>query len=103
MDAVDLAGLLALGFVAGMSGGVVGAGSGVLFMPALVLFAGLSRLGAESHLARGHRAGVRGRDPAPAPLRPRRSPGRPAHGTLSPVGVLVGVALANAVSERVLS
>jgi uncharacterized protein len=103
MDAVDLAGLLALGFVAGMSGGVVGAGGGVLFVPALVLFAGLSQLGAEAtSLVAIVLVSVVG-------TRRQRRYGHVGLrdgllvGTLSPVGVLVGVALANAVSERVLS
>jgi uncharacterized protein len=102
MDAVDWAGLLALGFVAGVAGGLVGAGGGVMFVPALVLFAGLSQLGAEATSLvaivlvsvvgtwRQHRYGnVRLRDGLLV-------------GALSPIGVLVGVALANAVSERVL-
>jgi uncharacterized membrane protein YfcA len=102
MDALDWAGLLALGFVAGMTGGLVGVGGGVLFVPALVLFAGLSQLGAEatSRVAivlvslvgtwRQHRYGnIRLREGLLV-------------GVLSPIGVLVGVALANAVSERVL-
>jgi uncharacterized membrane protein YfcA len=102
MDALDWAGLLALGFVAGMTGGLVGVGGGVLFVPALVLFAGLSQLGAEATSLvaivlvslvgtwRQHRYGnIRLREGLLV-------------GVLSPIGVLVGVALANAVSERVL-
>jgi uncharacterized protein len=102
MDAVDWAGLLALGFVAGVAGGLVGAGGGVMFVPALVLFAGLSQLGAEATSLvaivlvsvvgtwRQHRYGnVRLRDGLLV-------------GALSPIGVVAGVALANAVSERVL-
>jgi uncharacterized membrane protein YfcA len=102
MDAVDFAGLLALGFVAGVAGGLVGAGGGVMFVPALVLFAGLPQLGAEATSLVGivlvsvvgtwrqRRYGnVRLRDGLLV-------------GAVSPVGVLVGVALANAVPERVL-
>jgi uncharacterized protein len=102
MDALDWTGLLVLGFAAGMAGGLLGAGGGVLFVPALVLFADQSQLSAEATslvaivLAslvgtwrqRGY-GNVRLRDGLLV-------------GVLSPLGVLVGVALANAVSERVL-
>jgi uncharacterized membrane protein YfcA len=102
MDALDWTGLLALGFAAGMAGGLLGVGGGVLFVPALVVFAGLSQLGAEatSLLAivvvslvgtwrqRGY-GNLRLRDGL-------------AVGALSPLGVLVGVVLANAVPERAL-
>ena len=46
MDALDWTGLLALGFAAGMAGGLLGVGGGVLSVPALVLFAGQSQLSA---------------------------------------------------------
>ncbi len=44
MDALDVIGLLALGFAAGIAGGLFGVGGGVLFVPALVVFADLSQL-----------------------------------------------------------
>jgi uncharacterized membrane protein YfcA len=102
MDALDLTGLLALGFVAGLAGGLLGVGGGVLFVPALVVFAGESQLGAvaTSLVAivlvaavgtvrqRGY-GNVRLRDGLVI-------------GLLSPLGVLAGVALANAVPERAL-
>jgi uncharacterized membrane protein YfcA len=102
MDALDWTGLLALGFAAGIAGGLLGAGGGVLFVPALVLFADQSQLGAEATSLvaialvslvgtwrqRGY-GNVRLRDGLVV-------------GILSPLGVLVGVALANAVSERAL-
>ncbi len=102
MDALDWTGLLALGFAAGMAGGLLGVGGGVLFVPALVLFADQSQLGAEATSLvaivlvslvgtwrqRGY-GNVRLRDGLLV-------------GALSPLGVLLGVALANAVSERVL-
>jgi uncharacterized membrane protein YfcA len=102
MDALDWTGLLALGFAAGMAGGLLGVGGGVLFVPALVLFADQSQLSAEATSLvaivlvslvgtwrqRGY-GNVRLRDGLLV-------------GVLSPLGVLVGVALANAVSERVL-
>jgi uncharacterized membrane protein YfcA len=102
MDALDWTGLVALGFAAGMAGGLLGVGGGVLFVPALVLFADQSQLGAEATSLvaivlvalvgtwrqRGY-GNVRLRDGLLV-------------GALSPLGVVLGVALANAVSERVL-
>jgi len=102
MTPVDWAGLIALGIAAGMAGGLVGVGGGVLFVPALVVFADQSQLGAESTALvgivivslvgtwrqRGY-GNVRLRDGL-------------AIGVLSPIGVLVGVGLANAVPERAL-
>jgi uncharacterized membrane protein YfcA len=102
MDALDWTGLLAFGFAAGMAGGLLGVGGGVLFVPALVLFADQSQLGAEATSLvaivlvslvgtwrqRGY-GNVRLRDGLLI-------------GALSPLGVLLGVALANAVSERIL-
>ena len=102
MDALDLAGLLALGFVAGTAGGLLGVGGGVLFVPALVVFADQSQLDAVATslvavvlvavvgAARQQRYGnVRLRDGVLI-------------GVLAPVGVLAGVVLANAVPERAL-
>jgi uncharacterized membrane protein YfcA len=48
LDALDWTGLLALAFAAGAAGGLVGVGGGVLFVPALVLFADQSQLGAQA-------------------------------------------------------
>jgi uncharacterized membrane protein YfcA len=102
MDALDWTGLLSLGFAAGIAGGLLGAGGGVLFVPALVLFAGQSHLDAEATSLvaialvslvgtwRQHGYGnLRLRDGLLV-------------GILSPLGVLAGVVLANAVSERAL-
>lgn len=102
MEALDWTGLVALGIAAGMAGGLVGVGGGVLFVPALVVFADESQLGAEatSLLAivfvslvgtwrqRGY-GNVRMRDGLLV-------------GALSPLGVLVGVGLANVLPERAL-
>ena len=99
---MDLVGLLALGFAAGLAGGMLGVGGGVLFVPALVIFAHESQLEAiaTSLVAvvlmavvgawrqRGY-GNVRLRDGLLI-------------GLLSPLGVLVGVLLANAVPERAL-
>ena len=43
---MDLVGLLALGFAAGIASGLLGIGGGVLFVPALVVFAHESQLDA---------------------------------------------------------
>jgi uncharacterized protein len=102
MDALDWTGLITLGFAAGIAGGLLGVGGGVLFVPALVLFADQSQLSAEATSLvavalmslvgtwrqRGY-GNVRLRDGLLV-------------GVLSPLGVLLGVVLANAVSERVL-
>jgi uncharacterized membrane protein YfcA len=102
MDALDLTGLLALGFAAGMAGGLLGVGGGVLFVPALVVFAHLSQLEATATslvaivlvalvgtMRQREYGNVRLRDGL-------------AIGLLAPVGVLAGTVLANAVPERAL-
>ena len=91
-----------MGFLGGMVGGLLGVGGGVLFVPALAIFADESQVRAEatSLLAivpvglvgawRQNRYGnVRVRDGLIV-------------GALSPLGVLAGVVLANNVSERLL-
>jgi uncharacterized protein len=102
VDFLDWTGLVALGLAAGMAGGLVGVGGGVLFVPALVVFAGESQLDAQSTSLiaivlvslvgtwrqRGY-GNVRLRDGLLI-------------GVLSPVGVVAGVGLANAVPERAL-
>jgi uncharacterized protein len=102
VDFLDWTGLVALGVAAGMAGGLVGVGGGVLFVPALVVFADESQLDAMSTSLmaivlvslvgtwrqRGY-GNVRLRDGVLI-------------GLLSPIGVLAGAGLANAVSERVL-
>jgi uncharacterized membrane protein YfcA len=102
MDALDWSGLLALGFAAGVAGGLLGVGGGVLFVPALVLFADQSQLSAEATslvaIVLVSLVGTwRQREYGNVRLREGLLVG-----ILSPLGVLVGVALANAVSERVL-
>jgi len=102
MDALDVTGLLAIGFCAGMLGGLVGVGGGVLFVPGLVIFLGLTQLEAQSTslLAivfvalvgawrQGRYGNLRVRDGLIV-------------GVLSPLGVLAGTVLANAVTERTL-
>lgn len=86
----------------GMTGGLVGVGGGVLFVPALTVFVGLDQVEAEATSLlmivvvalvgtyRQHGYGnVRLREAALI-------------GALSPLGVLLGVALANHLSERAL-
>ena len=102
MTFVEWSGLLGLGFAAGVAGGLLGVGGGILFVPALVVFADQSQLGAESTSLvaivlvavvgawRQHGYGnMRARDGLIV-------------GVLSPIGVVIGVGLANAVPERAL-
>jgi uncharacterized protein len=99
---MDVAGVIAIGFVAGMAAGLLGIGGGALFVPALVLFLGLSQIDAQATsllaivpvalvgAARQHRYGnLRTRDGIVL-------------GVLATGGALGGVALANAVPERAL-
>ena len=102
MDATDLIGALAIGLAAGVLSGLVGVGGGVLFVPALVIFIGLSQLdavatslvavvivaavGAWRQWGHGN---VRLRDGLVI-------------GALSPLGVAGGTLVANAVPVRVL-
>jgi uncharacterized protein len=102
MEAWEIAGAVAVGFAAGMTSGLIGVGGGVLFVPGLVVFLGLSQLGAEATSLvavvlvalvgawRQHGYGnVRLRDGLLI-------------GALSPVGAAAGTVLANALSERAL-
>jgi len=86
----------------GCAGGLVGVGGGVLFVPALTIFIGLSQVEAESTsllmivivalvgaIRQNGYGNVRVREAIVI-------------GVLSPIGVLIGVALSNEVSERVL-
>ena len=45
---MEVAGVIAIGLVAGMDAGLLGIGGGALFVPGLVLFLGLSQLDAQS-------------------------------------------------------
>ncbi|MDP9384299.1 MAG: sulfite exporter TauE/SafE family protein [Actinomycetota bacterium] len=99
---MDVAAALAVGVAAGVVAGALGIGGGVLFVPGLAIFLGLSQLEAEatSLLAmipvavvgawRQHRYGnLRAREGALV-------------GALAAGGALLGVAIANAVPERAL-
>ncbi len=86
----------------GLAGGLVGVGGGVLFVPALTIFLGLSQVEGESTslltivivaLVGAYRQNGYGN------VRLREAL---IIGALSPLGVLVGVTVANNVSERAL-
>jgi uncharacterized protein len=86
----------------GLAGGLVGVGGGVLFVPALTIFLGLSQIEAESTsllmivivaLVGTMRQRSYGNVNVRAGL---------VIGALSPLGVLIGVVIANAVSQRAL-
>lgn len=102
MEASELLGALAIGLAAGLAGGLIGVGGGVLFVPGLVLFLGLGQLDAQatSLLAvvlvgavgawrQGRYGNLRLRDGVIV-------------GLLSPLGVLAGTVAANLASERLL-
>jgi uncharacterized protein len=95
-----LAALIAL--AGGFTGGIVGVGGGVLFVPALTIFLGFSQVEGESTsllmivivaLVGAFRQNSYGNVNIRAAL---------VVGVLSPLGVLLGVVVANAVSERTL-
>jgi uncharacterized protein len=86
----------------GLAGGLVGVGGGVLFVPALTIFLGLSQIEGESTsllmivivaLVGAMRQNAYGNVNLRAGL---------VVGALSPLGVLIGVVIANAVSQRAL-
>ncbi len=102
MELADAIAAAALGLAGGFVGGILGVGGGILFVPALAIFAGQTQLEAESTslLAivavaalgawRQHGYGnVRVADGI-------------AIGVLSLAGVAIGAVVANAVSQRVL-
>jgi uncharacterized protein len=100
VSVLDVAGLCALGFAAGMAGGLLGVGGGILFVPALVIFAHLSQLEAiatslVSIVLVALVGAARQREYGNLRLRDGL-----VIGVLAPVGVLVGVIVANAVPER---
>jgi uncharacterized membrane protein YfcA len=102
MDALDVTGLLVLGFAAGMAGGLLGVGGGILFVPALVVFAHLSQLEAiATSLVAIVLVAVVGTARQRSYGNVRLRDGL-VIGMLSPLGVLVGVLVANAVPERAL-
>jgi len=102
MDAVDVTLLVALGFVAGVAGGLLGVGGGLVFVPALVVFAHLTQLEAvATSLVAIVPVAVVGtvRQREYGNLRLRDGI---VIGVLSPLGVAAGVVLANVLPERAL-
>jgi uncharacterized membrane protein YfcA len=86
----------------GLAGGLVGVGGGVLFVPALTIFIGLSQVEAESTSllmisVMAIVGTMRQRSYGNVNLRDAL-----VVGALSPLGVLIGVVVANEVSERAL-
>jgi uncharacterized protein len=91
-----------LAIVGGLAGGLVGVGGGILFVPALTVFIGLSQVEGESTsllmivvvaLVGAYRQNRYGN----LALRDAT-----VIGLLSPIGVLVGVVVANAIPQRAL-
>lgn len=102
MDALDLTALVALGFVAGVAGGLLGVGGGIVFVPALAVFAHLTQLEAVATslvaiVLVAIVGTVRQREYGNVRLRDGLIVG-----VLSPIGVVAGVVLANALPERAL-
>jgi uncharacterized protein len=86
----------------GLTGGLVGVGGGVLFVPALTIFIGLTQVEAEStSLLMIVIVAIVGayRQYGYGNVRPREAL---IVGALSPLGVWIGVTAANHVSERAL-
>lgn len=102
MEAGELIGVLVIGFAGGMLGGLVGVGGGVLFVPGLVIFLGLSQLSAEAtSLLAVVFVGAVGawRQEGYGNLRLKDGV---LVGVLSPIGVVAGVVAANEIGERPL-
>jgi uncharacterized protein len=91
-----------LAIAGGLAGGLLGVGGGVLFVPALTIFVGLAQVEGESTsllmiVIVALVGAYRQRSYGNVNLRDSL-----VIGALSPLGVLIGVAVANNVSERVL-
>ena len=97
---MDVVGILLVALVAGMLGGMVGVGGGVLFVPGLVVLMDLSQLEAEAtSLVAVVAVGAVGawRQQGYGNLRLNDAL---AIGLLSPVGVAIGLVAANEMPER---
>ena len=102
MDAGSIAAAAAVGFAGGMTGGLLGVGGGVLFVPALVFCLGLSQLSAEStSLLAIIPVAIVGawRQRSYGNVRVREGL---LIGVLSVPGVILGTALANTLPQRAL-
>jgi uncharacterized membrane protein YfcA len=99
---MDIVLVLALAFVGGMVGGLVGVGGGILFVPALAIFLDESQVGAEATsllaIVIVAAAGT-WRQYGYGNVRLREGL---RIGVLSPIGVALGVVVANALSQRAL-
>jgi uncharacterized membrane protein YfcA len=94
--------LILMVLAGGVAGGLLGVGGGILFVPAMTIFIGLSQLDAEATslltivfvgVVGAYRQAAYGNVDLRAGLW---------IGALSPFGVLIGVVIANGVSERLL-
>jgi uncharacterized protein len=99
---MDVLMAILLAVAGGLTAGLIGVGGGILFVPALTIFLGLSQVEAESTslltivvvaLVGAYRQAGYGNVDLRAAL---------VIGALSPLGVLIGVVVANNVSERFL-
>jgi uncharacterized membrane protein YfcA len=102
VTAADVIEAVAVGFAAGVASGMLGVGGGVLFVPGLVFILGLSQLSAEStSLLAIVPVAIVGawRQRSYGNVRLRDGV---VLGALSPLGVLAGTELANALSQRAL-
>jgi uncharacterized protein len=99
---VDVLMAILFAIAGGLAGGLIGVGGGILFVPALTIFLGLSQVEGESTslltivivatVGAYRQAGYGNVDLRAALI----------IGALSPLGVLIGVVVANSVSERFL-
>jgi uncharacterized membrane protein YfcA len=99
---MDVVGLLTVAFAAGMLGGMVGVGGGVLFVPALVVFMDLTQIEAEAtSLVAVVAVGAVGawRQHGYGNFRPKDAL---VLGVLSVAGVALGAVAANEMPERTL-
>lgn len=99
---MDIVAVIAIGLAGGMLGGLVGVGGGVLFVPGLVIFLGLSQLDAvATSLVAVVFVGAVGAWRQDGYDNLRRGDAL-LLGVLSPIGVIAGVAVANEIGERPL-
>jgi uncharacterized membrane protein YfcA len=99
---VNELGAAAFALAGGLAGGLLGVGGGVLFVPALTIFLGLSQVQGESTsllmiVIVAFFGALRQSSYGNVNLR-----NAIVIGALSPLGVLIGVGIANQVSERTL-
>ena len=102
MEAADVVAAAALGVAGGMVGGLLGVGGGILFVPALAIFADLTQVEAEStSLLAIVGVAILGTWRQRQYGNVRLADGL-LIGVLSPLGVGLGVVVANEVSQRAL-